>query len=433
MNEINWSNCSFLIVDDVRLCRFNVLGILKNLGSKVNYSAMNGAEALEILEDDEKKVDCVISDFKMPVMNGLQLLKAIRTGRKNIRRNLPVAMLTGYGDENLVGLAIKLDVNAFLLKPANKGSLTPRLHAILQDDHTDESWLRQVSDYEAVDINSTVANLLEDDPSSLLAVTEHNEPLSENEVLYRYDNVPENYPLSRDLRSKNGSILYPSGTVLTRRHITRLKGLKDLGFWDGNIWIVSPKKKEDKSFDVSFSDDASYQSAEGDYKRSTLSRLGKLSIDSDLKCSRCQTEFSPSYELIRLHNRGELTKILCPACMKRDNELMCACVRLMILKGGFPLNYEEILQSFYERNINLGKGIEDPFAALRSTYGSDPLSEEDIQDWVRGNFFILNKSTNQVECMINRIMSNPDRVRLLGKEGLAGRHMAMKRSQHSPK
>ncbi len=433
MSKLNWPKYSFLIVDDVRLCRLSVLGILQNLGCKNTYFASNGLEALNVLEDNSKPVDCVISDFKMPEMNGLQLLKSIRTGKNSIRRDLPVAMLTGFGDESLVGLAIQLDVNTFLLKPANKGTLVRRLENILEEDLTKESWLREPQEYEKIDVNTPVANLLDEKTPTSSPTDETPQP-AEGEKVYRYDEIPENLVLSRDLCMKDGRVIYPSGTQLTSRHITRLKGLKDIGFWDGTCFSHSEnegKKTTSESAYSNMNDESQW--TERDSQRTTLSRYGKLNIGATVSCFRCETLFPPSLELLRLHNRGELTSILCPDCSKRNMELLCAAVKLMIMKGGFPLTADQMIQAFQERDPQLTKGKDDPFQELREKYKEEPLQWNDIKFWIAEYFFVQNSKTNQLECMINNILSNPERVKLLGKEGLEAKHMAAKRALHTRK
>jgi CheY-like chemotaxis protein len=433
VSEINWSKYAFLIVDDVRLCRLSVLGILKTLGCKTIHSAANGIEAVEILEDETRPVDCVIADFKMPEMNGLQLLQAVRIGLKNTRRDLPVAMLTGCGDHSLVGLAVQLDVNSFLLKPANKGSLVPRLQSILLDDLSKEPWLRDRAEYERIDVNTLAAVLLDQEPVSAKPMDDVSAP-RENETLYHYDTVPENTVLSRDLCLNDGRLIYAAETVLTNRHVTRLKGLKDIGFWDGNIFVRTARKEGLAPEDSRITEHTfpAFPNEPG-AQRSTLSRLGKLHIGDTVNCFRCEAEFPPNLDILRIHNRGELTSIFCPDCDKRDMELLCAAVKLMIIKGGFPLTIDQLTQAFRERDPMLPKGKDDPFVPLRATYADEPLTGNDIKQWIRENYFVLNSKTNQLDCMINKVLSNPERVRLLGKEGIEARQMAAKRAQHLPR
>src|SRR4051812_38140269 len=105
--------------------------MLRRIGFGEVLVADNGDIAVDIL--NTRKVTIVLSDFRMPGMHGLQLLKTIRVGETKAPRNLPFAMLTSYADRNLVGLAIVLDINSFLAKPASPDALAKRLMHCLQN------------------------------------------------------------------------------------------------------------------------------------------------------------------------------------------------------------------------------------------------------------------------------------------------------------
>ena len=73
-------------------------------------SAKNGSEALELLLNE--KVDLVISDIKMPEMDGIALLESIKK-----EYSIPVIMLTGHGSVESAVEAMKLGADDFLPKP----------------------------------------------------------------------------------------------------------------------------------------------------------------------------------------------------------------------------------------------------------------------------------------------------------------------------
>lgn len=133
MVKTDLSSYSILLVDDETYSRQTVARLLKDMGNPTIHLAEDGAEALEVLHKNPD-VDFVISDFKMPNFNGLQLLKAIRTGNTDIKRGTPFAMLTGYSERHLVDRALALDINAFLAKPVSKKSLSARLDKMLAPD-----------------------------------------------------------------------------------------------------------------------------------------------------------------------------------------------------------------------------------------------------------------------------------------------------------
>jgi len=126
----SFQNLTILLVDDEKFSRTMVSSMLADLGRPTVLEAENGAEALAVL--DEHKVDFIISDFNMPHGHGLQLLRAVRTGKlRLIKPETPFALLTGYSEVTLVDLALALDANAFLVKPVSKDGLRKRLSKML--------------------------------------------------------------------------------------------------------------------------------------------------------------------------------------------------------------------------------------------------------------------------------------------------------------
>ena len=148
MVKTDLSSYSILLVDDLTFTRQMVSKLLNSMGNPTIHLAEDGDEALGVLHKNPD-VDFVISDFKMPKLNGLQLLKAIRTGKANIKRETPFAMLTGYSDLHLVDMALALDINAFLTKPVSQKSLSDRLGKMLAPDDGKKA-LKSADAYEDV-------------------------------------------------------------------------------------------------------------------------------------------------------------------------------------------------------------------------------------------------------------------------------------------
>ena len=161
----------------------------------------------------------------------------------------------------------------------------------------------------------------------------------------------------------------------------------------------------------------------------TFSKFGKLSLASVVPCTRCKSDHTPKSEWIRRHNRSELTQLLCDACTKRNNELIAASASLMVAKGGFPPTLDQLLEAFYVRDEALEKGTDDPFEDVRITYLDDPLCEDDVAYWIGEKLFSFNRANSQLECMIDRVLEDPERALLLGKAGLAGKTMAKRRAE----
>lgn len=102
-----------LIVDDQTSIRTILADSLAKIGITQVSQRRNGEEALEYLQ--RFPVHLVISDFNMPVMDGLSLLKAVRADPKIAKTAFVI--LTGEASATLVQEAVKAGVNNFLAKP----------------------------------------------------------------------------------------------------------------------------------------------------------------------------------------------------------------------------------------------------------------------------------------------------------------------------
>ncbi len=233
---VQMSRAALLLVDDEKFSQITMLRLLKNIGDPVTHSASNGLEAMDVLESRHSTIHCVIADFNMPIMHGLQLLKAIRTGERGIRRNMPVIMLTAHGEPPLVHLALALDVNGFVLKPAKKDSMEERLHRIFDDIQDEPDWLKPVDEYIRIDVNSSIADILK---FKQLSDIKSNKPIIKHEkpVACTLETVRENDILARPLMTQNGNILMNAGQRLRGDVIKRLKDLSELNIEIGTIWI----------------------------------------------------------------------------------------------------------------------------------------------------------------------------------------------------
>lgn len=100
-----------LVVDDeVMICEWLQFCISQNPACELSGVAHNGAEALEMFQKDE--ADLVLTDIKMPVMDGLELLHALRAVNSHVK----VVMLTAFSDFDLVRQALRDGASEYLLK-----------------------------------------------------------------------------------------------------------------------------------------------------------------------------------------------------------------------------------------------------------------------------------------------------------------------------
>ncbi|WP_285846872.1 MULTISPECIES: response regulator [Bacillales] len=103
---------SLLIVDDQAGIRLLLNEVFTKEGFEARLAA-NGAEALQLIT--EKEPDCVLLDMKMPGIDGVEVLKRLKKDWPQI----PVIMMTAYGEVELTEEAIKNGAEKYFTKPFN--------------------------------------------------------------------------------------------------------------------------------------------------------------------------------------------------------------------------------------------------------------------------------------------------------------------------
>jgi DNA-binding response OmpR family regulator len=92
--------------------------------------ASDGLKALEILEKIEPKPDLILSDIMVPYMDGLQILKKIKTNDK--LKDIPVIMLTSKAQEKDVVKGLELGAHDYMAKPFSPAELMLRVNKALK-------------------------------------------------------------------------------------------------------------------------------------------------------------------------------------------------------------------------------------------------------------------------------------------------------------
>jgi len=116
-----------LIVDDQNSIRQMTRMYLEEIGIRHIHEAENGNKAMETAS--LQPLDLIISDFNMPEMDGLGLLRAVR-GHPVVRK-VPFILLTGRGDKELVVKAAQAGVNNYLVKPFTAAVLREKIEQVV--------------------------------------------------------------------------------------------------------------------------------------------------------------------------------------------------------------------------------------------------------------------------------------------------------------
>jgi two-component system chemotaxis response regulator CheY len=116
-----------MIVDDSRAMRM----ILRRALAELGYGAAeagNGQEALALLEQQGESVSLMLVDWNMPVMCGLDLVKAVRADRRF--RGIPLIMVTTETEIDHISQALEAGANEYVMKPFTKEVLEDKLRSM---------------------------------------------------------------------------------------------------------------------------------------------------------------------------------------------------------------------------------------------------------------------------------------------------------------
>ena len=120
---------NILVVDGNAYMRKVTRMMLMNLGAKSVIEAADGLAALEQIRNCDP--DVMLLDWDMPLLNGMEVMRIVRSPGVFPRPNLPIIMLTGRAQRSSVVQALHAGVNEFLVKPTSAKALHDRLSSIV--------------------------------------------------------------------------------------------------------------------------------------------------------------------------------------------------------------------------------------------------------------------------------------------------------------
>jgi len=125
IDEYELSGKNILIVDDDSRNIFTLTSVLENADAEV-FSAFDGKEAMEVLEDGQK-IDLILMDIMMPVMDGLETIKNIKA--KDEFKEIPIIAVTAKTMPEDKQECLDAGADDYLPKPLNHGSLIGMIKA----------------------------------------------------------------------------------------------------------------------------------------------------------------------------------------------------------------------------------------------------------------------------------------------------------------
>lgn len=117
-----------LIVDDEKIERNGIKFLLKQMNLETEiFEAVNGLKALDVLKSE--KIDILITDIKMPFMDGIELIQEVVKAQMNIS----IIIFSGYGEFEYARLAMKSGVSNYILKPVDPQEFFSTMEKVLMD------------------------------------------------------------------------------------------------------------------------------------------------------------------------------------------------------------------------------------------------------------------------------------------------------------
>lgn len=122
-------NMRILVIDDFQTMRRIIINLLRQLGFTNMTEADDGSTAWEKLQVEH--VDLIVSDWNMPKMTGMDLLRKVRSSDKY--KTTPFIMVTAEGKRENVIAAVQAGVSNYIVKPFNAATLKEKLSKVIGD------------------------------------------------------------------------------------------------------------------------------------------------------------------------------------------------------------------------------------------------------------------------------------------------------------
>jgi CheY-like chemotaxis protein len=229
----NFTSLKLLLVDDASFVRGISAKILRDMGFAKVLEAENGVEAVSILNTNE--VDLLVTDIQMPEMNGLELIKQIRTGNTCRDRGLLTIVETSFSNAEVIGSCLALDINGFLVKPFNPERVKNKICSALAEHKS----LRPAVVYQSVKTDlESLASMGKEKLKTTNNINRH--------VLLRHDGPDDKQveitklkpgmKLLEDMNTNSGMPMVEAGRVLNEGLINRVLELKEI-VHEKVVWV----------------------------------------------------------------------------------------------------------------------------------------------------------------------------------------------------
>ena len=215
-----------LVIEDDEFTRKMILRVLRNLGYTDLSDTDSAESAIKLLEGNT--FDLIITDCQMDGMNGLELVKLIRSGQTPALPDTRIMILTAFSKTEVLGVALALDVNGFLVKPIVPAELDSKLANAMSERlrlrppiaYTCINTELNAQPTPATPAGRSAPSITLDKPRTAL--------IKENERQLPLRELRPGMILAADIRLIDGNLLLSSGYTLSESSINRLKDMEAL-------------------------------------------------------------------------------------------------------------------------------------------------------------------------------------------------------------
>lgn len=127
--RVDFTRLRFLVVDDNAFMRRVIRALLHGFGAREVFEAEDGAAGIEAFMSHSP--DVVILDWEMPILDGLEVTRMMRTTANTVNAYIPIIMLSGHSEKKRVSQARDAGVTEFLVKPISSKALYDRVYNVV--------------------------------------------------------------------------------------------------------------------------------------------------------------------------------------------------------------------------------------------------------------------------------------------------------------
>jgi len=143
-----------VLIDDTSFTRMTICRMMEQIKFQDIIEFEDGAIASQNLPLQSPPPGLIVADYHMPGLDGLELLRAVRSGQiNNIAHDIPFIMVTGEGKLESFISAIQLDVDAFLDKPTTRVLLETWIKSLFSEQKIERT-IKDPSYYQDIDVES---------------------------------------------------------------------------------------------------------------------------------------------------------------------------------------------------------------------------------------------------------------------------------------